>query len=1749
MKKILSIFLLIALALGGTVKADELVVANDTWEKDKLPIDSYNCDAAQHNQFIYPASELQDMKGAVISGIKFHTVKASYSWSSAGSPVFTFKFAEVEATTLSGFITEASFTQVYQGTAVFASNAWDITFDAGYTYNGGNLLIDVESPKAGYISTVKFYSAEYANAGCANGTGHSYLPKATFTYEIPVSGPGLKVADGTTKIASGYEYNFGLALAGATKTFTLSNPGTAATPVSVAHTGDFGAVLSAASIPAGEEITLTVTMPAASGSDVITISSTEESIADFVINVTGTIRDANKLWCNFADGLPEDWTNDGFAINTSGAGEGTTGGGYAGQTAYSFKRLSTPLLKFTEGEKLYLLVAGSGTTASWNSMDIQYSADGTNWTTAKTVSNIVKGSWTSVEVTEIPAGNYYIGFNARYAYVTDIYGGSYIKRPKDIVLNSKTTNSLTLGWTPAGSETAWKVEYSTNSDMSSSTIVGADSDPFELTGLSANTKYYVRVKANAEDAEWSDVAGFRTECGTITIDAEHSWTENFEGEEVNAAPSCWEFINATATSLSTYPHIAVRAESGYYKDSKSLHFRNNTTKLGYAIFPVIENLNHSQITFSHIEESTSNGGFLTLGYLTNIADASTFTPLFECTPTTSFKEEDGISLSSVPSGARLAFQYQVKTSYYDAAVDNITISLAPACVKPSEVKATSLDSVSANITWTNGGEETSWKLRYSTDNENWTVANEGNAFTTKPYELTGLKASTTYYVQVAAVCGVSDESEWSVAGSFTTDCNAADELNEAFSSSLPDCWKAEATDANGWKANSSYKVSATYSMYYYASSSTENYADLITPNVNLGDKESNLTFYLKNDGYYGAVTAEVYIVVGASTTKLVDLGATSGWALQTIDLSAYAGKIAKFIFRAHGLGAYSSIYIDDVAISVKPCNKPTGLAAAASKGSATITWTDEEADKWNLHYRVVGAEDWIDSLNLTAKTKLLEGLDEEAEYEVQVQAVCSATRSSDWTASVKFKPVCPTPGAITITDKTYNSATASWTAGGAETAWNVQIKEGEGEYGASIPVTEPTYALAGLNTGTQYSIRVQAACGGDWSAVANYTPAYTEPEVAAATSITETSATVAWGAVADAAGYEVALTLRGVAASEWKATTKTDTTFSNLAAKTDYDVFVRAKYDTGESTADSIGFSTIAVAPTDLVQGTTTTESISFSWSYAGAATQFQYKVNDGDWSAPQTALTATVNGLNSGTTYTIYVRAYYADGKESSELSESFATECAVKALGWSENFEASSSIPACWEGGSDVTIAASSGVSNSNALRLRAYSAVQAATPEINISEAAVLNFSYQSSSATGAVYINSVAEENKVATLSTSTKFKEVSVDLAAYNGQDIKVIFYGNSTGYNRYIYIDNVEVVEKPCAAISNLTATAALDSVVLAWESDAEAFEYCVVEGSAEAAGWLPINAKTVTVKGLTPETAYTAYVRSSCSETKKGEASGKAFTPACPAPTAAEASEVTTTTAKLSWTAAAGITHYQYKLNDEDWVAEHVVEGASVELSALTPGTAYKFYVRSYYSAAVQSTATSVDFTTECAAQALPFNEDFSGAITCWTLVDCHNDSKVSGGVFQFNFNSNPPQYLISPELVPSEKNVKVQFEYKAKNSTWEESFQVGYSTTTKETTAFTWSDTTFCNVTDYQEYSDVLPAGVRFIAIKYTADDKDHLYIDNFSATETSEATAIDNIGAGIKSDAIKYMENGVLYIIRDGIKYNAQGAQVSK
>ena len=64
-----------------------------------------------------------------------------------------------------------------------------------------------------------------------------------------------------------------------------------------------------------------------------------------------------------------------------------------------------------------------------------------------------------------------------------------------------------------------------------------------------------------------------------------------------------------------------------------------------------------------------------------------------------------------------------------------------------------------------------------------------------------------------------------------------------------------------------------------------------------------------------------------------------------------------------------------------------------------------------------------------------------------------------------------------------------------------------------------------------------------------------------------------------------------------------------------------------------------------------------------------------------------------------------------------------------------------------------------------------------------------------------------------------------------------------------------------------------------------------------------------------------------------------------------------------------------------------------------------------------------------------------------------------------------------------------------------WYETFCVGYSTTTNDVTAFTWGDVISAYEHDWKLYSDVFPAGTKYVAIKHTSDDAFYLYVDDFS------------------------------------------------
>ncbi|MBR0196205.1 MAG: fibronectin type III domain-containing protein [Paludibacteraceae bacterium] len=342
--------------------------------------------------------------------------------------------------------------------------------------------------------------------------------------------------------------------------------------------------------------------------------------------------------------------------------------------------------------------------------------------------------------------------------------------------------------------------------------------------------------------------------------------------------------------------------------------------------------------------------------------------------------------------------------------------------------------------------------------------------------------------------------------------------------------------------------------------------------------------------------------------------------------------------------------------------------------------------------------------------------------------------------------------------------------------------------------------------------------------------------------------------------------------------------------------------------------------------------------------------------------------------------------------------------------------------------------------------------------------------------------------------------------------------GTISNYRFDVLFTYEEAAAPACAKITSLTASnITANSATLTWASEAENYQFvCVLKGLEPAWDGVAAKAvKTVALDTLKSNTEYDFYVRSFCSETEQGTAKKISFKTelSCFAPTMPTVAEETITaeSAVVSWHASGkGETQYQVTYgaygSEPDWSKATLTSELSATLTGLNAASAYQVWIRSYCSADDQSDAVTEYFTTKCGTVKLPFNDDFSAGIDCWTTKDLAGYSEVSAlGQFKFAWAATPPyQTIITPEFIASAKQVSVTFQYKAHQSTYTESFKVGYSTTTNSLESFTWSDLVETNSTSFETYFDVLPAGVKYVAIQCWSNNQYYLYIDDFSVAE---------------------------------------------
>lgn len=294
-----------------------------------------------------------------------------------------------------------------------------------------------------------------------------------FSFTAPANGPALAVADGLTTINSGYNYNFGLTTPGTPHYFTLSNPGTEAITLNIEATNGFSTDNTNLTLDAKASCLLHVLMADATSTGTVTITPTASGIDPFVINVSGTVADPNKVFETLLTGSkPEDWT-------TSGTWSWSTTNG-AANTAYyeSYNyRIITPKLTVADGETFFF--DARGTYNGYQGVKFEYSADGTNWTASSTTTTLTS-DWQTFTISDIPAGQYYIALHGWQCNIRNFYGGELPNEPKMVVTQP---SSLDFGVITEATAKTFTIANTGKATLEGISVESTNSEIFAVTGV------------------------------------------------------------------------------------------------------------------------------------------------------------------------------------------------------------------------------------------------------------------------------------------------------------------------------------------------------------------------------------------------------------------------------------------------------------------------------------------------------------------------------------------------------------------------------------------------------------------------------------------------------------------------------------------------------------------------------------------------------------------------------------------------------------------------------------------------------------------------------------------------------------------------------------------------------------------------------------------------------------------------------------------------------------------------------------------------------------------------------------------------------------------------------------------------------------------------------------------------------------------------------------------------------------------
>jgi len=621
--------------------------------------------------------------------------------------------------------------------------------------------------------------------------------------------------------------------------------------------------------------------------------------------------------------------------------------------------------------------------------------------------------------------------------------------------------SYAVNWGPAG------FTQGSPSSFFDSTMVNS----LGLGGLNGNTAYDLYIRNDCSDSGngfsgWVGPVTFVTLCNPLTA----PYSNNFDNDSIDQAPICWDNFLVGGTNLA-FANADVEAASTFNPAQSSpnyVRFYNYNTDTTWLISPQFSDLDsgNRRISFYGRTNSTFGQQWVEIGTISTPGDRASYVAVDSFLMTTTWSQYNlDMTTANGYNGTHefIVFNHAADGNFRTIYLDDFVYEVIPPCVPPlsSSLGVDFVTATTAEVFWGSGsdGDTTfvEWGLPGFTPGSGQ-LGRAGVGGAVDSFLITGLTAETDYEFYVQDSCATNGNSPYIGPFAFKTSCDLTTPvvlpLVDGFENYTtgPDFTSQEffcntgygwdfSPDGNGrgrLQAGTGFPRNGlqawTMDQNPFFSGGTTNF---MTMSVNLSNYTNAggivLSFYYMNHGNPIHPDNKVWVRGAPSDNwiEVVDLNqllAGNGQWDSIVELDILAsisgagqtiGANTQIRWGQNGSSsAFSTTFsdgytIDDVVLDQVSCPRPSGLTTSSLLDTAaTLSWG---AVGTATNYQVwFGPAGFYQGTTTTAGVKVftttnsyvVDTLTEQTCYEYLVRNACTPGDTSNWEGPFQFCTPC-----------------------------------------------------------------------------------------------------------------------------------------------------------------------------------------------------------------------------------------------------------------------------------------------------------------------------------------------------------------------------------------------------------------------------------------------------------------------------------------------------------------------------------------------------------------------------------------------------------------------------------------------------------------------------------------------------------------------------------------------------------------------